>query len=435
MTVLWFAAAAVTAQRVGREMEQVFNDGLKTTAERILPIARRDLREGRLRRDGADTGSEEGDSPTLIGRAARYGQDLTFVVRDRDGHVLLGSDGVDPAIFPPFTQPGFRSTETHRIYYDVTRDGNLTISVAEKLDHRRQMSRTMLVGLVLPLIIVIPLSLLLIIVAVRRSLRPVRRLQQGLARRGAQDLSPLPDANLPTELAPISAGVNQLLGRLTDAFDAERTFAANAAHELRTPVAGAIAQAQRIRSETGEAQTGQRAIEIETTLKRLMRMSEKLMQLARAEGGRLQLDAPSDLRTVLGLIVEDFVRAGERRITLAVPEAAVLSTLDPDPVGILGRNLIENALRHGSRDGAVDVTLTPDGQLSVRNDGPALPPETLDRLMRRFERGTGKIVGNGLGLAIVKTIADTVGATILVTSPLPKMDSGVEVTVKLPTIS
>lgn len=433
VTVLWLAAAAVTAQRVGQEMEQVFNDGLKTTAERILPIARRDLREGRLRPEASVAG-QEGDSPTLIGRAARYGQDLTFVVRDREGRVLLASDGVDASIFPPFTQPGFRCTKTHKIYADATRDGNLTIGVAEPLDHRRRMSRTMLAGLALPLIIVIPLSLLAITVAVRRSLRPVRGLQQGLARRGARDLSPLPDADLPTELAPISAGVNQLLGRLTDAFEAERSFAANAAHELRTPVAGAIAQAQRIRSETREERTGQRATEIETTLKRLMRMSEKLMQLARAEGGRLQLDDPSDLRTVLRLIVDDFVRAGERRITLILPEASVLSMLDPDTVGILSRNLIENALRHGAQEGAVDVSLSPNGLLCVSNDGPALPADALNRLTRRFERGAGKIDGNGLGLAIVKTIADRLGATLSLTSPLPKSSAGVQVTVKLPTV-
>ncbi|MBD3848588.1 two-component sensor histidine kinase [Bosea sp. SSUT16] len=433
VTVLWLAAAAVTARRVGQEMEQVFNDGLKTTAERILPIARRDLREGRLRREPSIAGNE-GDSPTLIGRAARYGQDLTFVVRDREGRILLASDGVDASVFPPFTQPGFRCTKTHKIYADATRDGNLTIDVAEPLSHRRGMSHTMLAGLALPLIIVTPLSLLAIAVAVRRSLRPVRGLQQGLARRGARDLSPLPDANLPSELAPISAGVNQLLGRLTDAFEAERSFAANAAHELRTPVAGAIAQAQRIRFETREERTGQRATEIETTLKRLMRMSEKLMQLARAEGGRLQLDDPSDLRTVLRLIVDDFVRAGERRITLVLTEVSVLSMLDPDIVGILGRNLIENALRHGAQDGAVDISLRPDGLLCISNEGAAVPADALDRLMRRFERGAGKIDGNGLGLAIVKTIADRSGATLSVTSPLPESSTGVRVTVKLPTV-
>ncbi|MGU3358947.1 ATP-binding protein [Methylobacterium sp. M6A4_1b] len=435
VTVFWLVSATITVWRVSQEMDQVFNDGLKTTAERILPIARRDLREGRLRLEASEADSRIDDSPTLIGRAARYGQDLTFVVRDRKGRVLLGSDGVDSSVFPPFSQPGFLCTKTHKIYSDASRDGNITIGVAEQLDRRREMSRTMLAGLALPLVIVIPLSLLTISLVVRRSLRPVRGLQQGLARRGAQDLSPLPETDVPSELAPIFAGVNQLLGRLTGAFEAERSFAANAAHELRTPVAGAIAQAQRIRSETQEEQTSQRAMEIEATLKRLTRTSEKLMQLARAEGGRLQLDDTSDLRLVLRLIVEDFVRVGERRIALELPPDPVLSFLDPDTVAILARNLIENALRHGSQDEAVEVILKPNGSLSVSNLGPILAPAARDRIMHRFERANGVMDGHGLGLAIVRTIVDRVGTKIVVTSPLPNSDAGVEVSVILPALA
>jgi two-component system OmpR family sensor kinase len=227
----------------------------------------------------------------------------------------------------------------------------------------------------------------------------------------------LPDSGLPSELRPISAGINQLLGRLTAAFDAERAFAAHAAHELRTPIAGAIAQAQRIRTETKEEPTAQRTNEIETTLKRLMRMSEKLMQLARAEGGRLRADEPSDLRTVLHMIAQDFERTGERQIELTMPEKPVYSPLDPDAVGILSRNLIENALKHGAQGSPVEVVLDPEGILCVANDGATLPPEAMDRLMRQVERGNVKIGGSGLGLAIVKAIADRVGATVDVLSP------------------
>ncbi|NGO66052.1 HAMP domain-containing protein [Rhizobium daejeonense] len=434
VTLLWLAAAAVTAHRLGGEMQEVFDDGLKATAQRILPIARHDLREGYGRHDAVehDGDEEDDDGETHIGREARYGEDVTFVVRDRDGRVLLASRGADVSIFPPFSRRGFLETDTHQLYYDVNAEGSLTIAVAESLDQRTELSHKMLLGLVLPLIVVIPSSLLVISLVVRRSLRPVRGLREELAHRGAQDLSPLPDSSLPSELRPISAGINQLLDRLKAAFNAERAFAANAAHELRTPVAGAIAQAQRIRSETTEALTGQRASEIETTLKRLMRMSEKLMQLARAEGGRLQSDEPSDLRPVLQMIVQDFTRAGEGRIVLTLPQAPVLSKLDPDAVGILFRNLIENALKHGAQDGVVEAALDADGSLRVVNDGPVLPGEAMDRLMQRFERGDAKIGGSGLGLSIIKAIADRAGMTVKVISPRPIKDEGVEVHVKLP---
>lgn len=433
ITILWLAAAVVTAHRLGRDMEEVYDDGLKATAERILPIARHDLREGHDRRDTSDDDEmDDAGHGARPEREARYGEDVTFVLRDRQGRVLTGSKGTDASVFPPFEKQGFSRTDTHRLYYAASADGNLIIVVAEPLDHRRELSQKMLLGLMLPLLIVIPLSLVAILFAVRISLRPVRDLKEGLARRGAQDLSPLIAAGLPRELLPISAGINQLLARLKAAFDAERTFAANVAHELRTPVAGAIAQAQRIRSETKEEQTAQRTKEIETSLKRLMRMAEKLMQLARAEGGRLRADVPSDLREVVQMIVKEFERAGQGRIDLTMPESPVMSSLDPDAVGILARNLIENALKHGAPGGPVEVTLDERGLFSVANDGVILPAEVIDRLMRRFERGNLKTVGSGVGLAIVTAIADRVGAAVDVVSPRRGKGEGIEVRVSLP---
>lgn len=436
VTLLWLAAAAVTAHRLGGEMEEVFDDGLKATAQRILPIARHDLRETHGRRDAAEhDDDDDDDGERNAGREARYGEDVTFVVRNREGQVLLASRGADAVTFPPFAGPGFVRTDTHQLYFEASPNGRLTIAVAEPLDRRTELSRNMLLGLLLPLVIVIPFSLLAIVLAVRSSLRPVRLLRQQLAERGAQDLSPLADRGLPKELRPISAGINQLLDRLTAAFNAERAFAANAAHELRTPVAGAIAQAQRIRAETSEEATGQRAAEIETTLKRLMRMSEKLMQLARAEGGRLQSDEPSDLRPILQMIVQDFSRSDQERILLSLPDEPVLSKLDPDALGILFRNLVENAIRHGAHDGLVEASLKPDGALCVANDGPALSSDAMDRLMLRFERGPGKVGGSGLGLSIIKAIADRTGMVLNVLSPRALGKAGVEIKVQLPLVS
>ncbi|WP_281282102.1 sensor histidine kinase, partial [Cereibacter sediminicola] len=136
---------------------------------------------------------------------------------------------------------------------------------------------------------------------------------------------------LPAEIAPVAAAVNQLLGRLNAAFEAERSFAAHAAHELRTPVAGATAQAQRIRIETSDPRVAGRAADIETTLKRLTRLSDKLMQLARAEGGRTLGGTPADLRPILSLVAQDFTRvSGRDRLVLVLPEGEVPSRIDPD---------------------------------------------------------------------------------------------------------
>lgn len=434
ITLLWLAAAAVTATRVSRDMEEVYDDGLKATAERILPIARHDIAEGRKKKqhDDGDHDEEDDNRDKRAGGETRYGEDVSFVLRDRAGQVLNASQGADLGIFPAYEANGFVTTDTHRLYYGATPDRSLTIAVAEPLEQRRALSQKMLLGLLLPLLVVIPLSLLAIPFVVRRTLRPVRSLQRGLARRGAQDLSPLTDIALPSELLPISAGINKLLDRLRAAFAAERAFAANAAHELRTPVAGAIAQAQRIRSETAEPQTAHRASEIEATLKRLMRMSEKLMQLARAEGGRLRADEASDVRPIIRMIVEDFQRAGEGRIALTVSDRPVMTLLDPDALGILVRNLIENALKHGAQDRQVDVSIGADMVLSVANDGPVLSAEATERLMHRFERGNGRIDGSGLGLAIVNAVVERAGAKMEIRSPRSGGQEGVEVLVRLP---
>jgi DNA-binding response OmpR family regulator/signal transduction histidine kinase len=287
---------------------------------------------------------------------------FTYLVRDAEGRILLQSHAADPAVFPPWDGPGFRQTATHRLYSDAALQGTIRITVAEPLAHRASVAREIQMGLGLPLLIVLPVALAAIILAVRFSLDPLRRFRARLEARGARDLSEVPASDLPTEIGPLAETLNSLLARLREAFEAERSFAANAAHELRTPLAGAIAQAQRLRSETRDPATEARAAEIEATLKRLTRLSERLMQLARAEGGRLRMDRSADLRAVARVVVDDIGRAGAPgRIALTLPDTAVMSDLDPDAFAILCRNLVENALRHGAETAAVEVTLTADG--------------------------------------------------------------------------
>jgi two-component system OmpR family sensor kinase len=242
--------------------------------------------------------------------------------------------------------------------------------------------------------------------------------------------------DLPSELEPLAVTLNALFERLRTAFEAERSFSANTAHELRTPLAGAIAQAQRIRKETTEPQTAQRGADIEATLKRLTARAERLMQLARAESSRLRLERTSDLRAPLRVVIDDMLRSLlQDRVVLRMPETPVMSDIDPDAVGILCRNLVENALRYGSGSAPVEVTLYPDGLLTVSNDGPVVPPETLTKLADRFERGGTSARGSGIGLSIVSTIADRIGSPLVLKSPRPGKQSGFEASVKLTTAS
>ena len=436
LTLLWTGAASVTAILARHALDEVLDSALQETAQRILPLAAAEV-----------LGRDEPGLTQRQGGIRKHDEFLTYAVRDGQGRLLLLSHDADPAVFSGWRGVGFSQTGSHRLYGEEALQGSVRLTVAEPLAHRRVLAREIQMGLVLPLLVFLPIALLTTVLAVRASLGPLRRFRERLAMRGARDLSLVPVDGLPAELLPVADTLNGLLGRLAAAFEAERNFAANAAHELRTPLAGAIAQAQRLQAETSDPGARSRAAEIEASLKRLTRLSERLLQLARAEGGRLRLDHCADLRPVARLLAEEQSRvAGGGRVLLALPPEPVLSDLDPDVFAILYRNLVENALRHGCGDTPVEVSLSPEGLLSVANEGPLVPEEDLRRWVQRFERaGTQANVqahgqanvqaqaqGSGLGLAIVHAIAQRIGSALLLRSPRTGQDSGFEATLRLP---
>ncbi|MDP5085555.1 MAG: ATP-binding protein [Yoonia sp.] len=422
LTCLWVGTASVTGVNLRHEMDEVFDSALQETAQRLLPLAVQEI----VNRD--DDGVTQ-----RLGAVREHTEFFTYIVSDARGRILLKSHDADPEVFPPYDGAGFRQTATHRLYNDDALQGSIRITVAEPLDHRTAVAREIQMGLGLPLLIVIPLALLAIALVVRASFASVRRFRERLGARDAGDLSPVPDTDIALEFAPVTAALNGLLSRLKGAFDAERSFAANAAHELRTPLAGAIAQAQRLQSETKEPAAKARAADIEATLKRLTRLSERLMQLARAEGGRLRLDQASDLRGIADLVITEMARTTTaERITLALPDKPVMSDLDPDAFGILCRNLVENAVRHGSETEPVAVSLSQDGTFRVANAGPVIPEATLASLTARFERAGAETSGSGLGLAIVAAIAERIGSRLILRSPRLGHADGFEAVVQIP---
>ncbi|EXL02671.1 ATP-binding protein [Aquamicrobium defluvii] len=418
ITLLWAVAAIATAQKLRHQMDEVFDSALEETGQRLLPLAVRDI----IGRESDDTADQS------VATMRDHDEYFTYVVRNAAGQVLLRSHRADLAVFPPFAALGFANTPSHRIYSDAALQGTVTISVAEPLARRGAVAREALFGLALPLGLLVPVSLVGVWAVVRLSMMPLRRLRSEIEARGINDFTPVSSKRLPSEIRPNAEAVNRLLERLRRTLDAERSFTANSAHELRTPVAAALAQTQRLVTETSDEAARSRGREIEAALRRLARLSEKLMQLARAEGARLRAAESTDLATILHMVVNEMTaRAGTAgRVELVLPEVPALSHIDPDAFAILARNLIENALKHGSRQEQVRVMLSADGVLRVTNGGAAIAPDLLARLSEPFERGRAQADGAGLGLAIVRTIAAGSGGRIELLSPREERQDGFE---------
>jgi two-component system OmpR family sensor kinase len=422
---LWLAATGIAGFVVRSEMYEVFDSALQETAERLMPLAVMEI----LNQDTSN-GSINPQNIAPLEEAKEY---LTYTVRDASGHVLLQSHEAKGDIFPANPVTGFHNAGQYRFYGTSAISNTLFIEVAEPLEHRRKALLETVLALLVPLALAIPLSFLGVWYYVRRSLRPMVAYRDAIEARGEGDLTPVDSqGQLPAEMEPVSRAVNSLMERLERALEAERSFTSNSAHELRTPIAEALAQTQRLKREIADGlPSDERIKRIESSLRKLSRLSEKLMQLARAEGAGLLLPEPADLTPVLHHVLQDF-RGASDRLDIDVPEdGPVVSRLDPDVFAILARNLIENALKYGSENESIVVQLGP-GVFRVINGGPLVEEQTLRGLSDRFVRGTAKANGSGLGLAIVRAIAQGVHTSLDIRSPATGRSDGFEVSFSLP---
>jgi two-component system OmpR family sensor kinase len=422
IAIMWLGATLVAGFTVRHELDEAFDSAIQETAQRVLPLAVVDIinREGPI-------------ATQRIPLVRAHEEYLTYVVRDDAGNTLLRSHDADPAVFPPIAEQGFTETATHRLYTETAVQGTIVVTVAEPLAHRRQAVLQVLLALALPLLVLVPASVAGVWCWVRLSLRPVHGFRGEIETRGHGDLTPIGTGALPEEVSPIADAVNRLMERLRRALEAERSFAANSAHELRTPVAAALAQAQRLMAEASDPPVQDRARQIESSLRALARITEKLMQLAKAEGAGVLSETEHDLVPVISLVADEFRRADESsRLRLSLPDGPFLSKLDADAFAILIRNLIENAIRHGATSEPVTVSLSEQGVLSVANGGPAVPQDALARLTQPFERSKATSPGYGLGLAIAEAIATGAGTRLELRSPIPGADRGFEANVRLP---
>lgn len=420
VTLFWLVGVTASWWTVHEEMHEASDRVLRQYAEHILPLAILNIE------------NQQGEgNPSLYLESQDGDENLVYWVRDDQDNILLRSSNIDSEVFSVSPPLGFSSTPTYRIYSTSALNSHIYIEVAESLEHRQEDLMEVGMALLMPLLLLIPISLLGVWGIIHLSLRKVTIFQHSIERRGAGDLSPVDTARLPEEFKPTAVAVNRLLERLRRALEAERSFTANSAHELRTPLATALAKVQRLKTLVQDGQLKKQTIDIETSLQSLSKQSEKLLELAKAEGGGAISQTHHNLKPILAMIVGDFKHQVIDGIRLNLPEGDVNSLLDPDAFAILARNLIENGLKHGRENQPLEVTLLKDGTLRVVNGCEPVPPEDLSQLHNRFVRSKTLASGSGLGLAIVDAITTGAGIDLHLRSPATGRSDGFEVELNL----
>jgi two-component system sensor histidine kinase QseC len=293
------------------------------------------------------------------------------------------------------------------------------VYVAEKLEGREDILWSIMRSMLWPLVVALPLLLISGYLAVRGGLTPLRSFSETLRHRSPQALEPVHSGSLPPELQPLAEALNSLLQRIALMMESERRFTADAAHELRTPIASIRAQAQ-VALDADENQTERRKA-LQATLTgcdRATRLVEQLLTMARLEVCVAATSQPVDLADLVRRVSADLAPASVMRsqeLELSADHPCFLA-LDETLLSVLVRNLVDNAMRY-SPDGAtilVEVHNDPDGvMLRVQDSGLGMDPQALQRLGERFFRVLGSSQpGSGLGWSIVHRLASIFGAQV-----------------------
>ncbi|HQR52308.1 MAG TPA: sensor histidine kinase N-terminal domain-containing protein [Burkholderiales bacterium] len=294
------------------------------------------------------------------------------------------------------------------------------VLVREDLDERKALLRDLFAAVLVPQLLLTVVVIALLWVGVRRALRPVERVATAITRRGWSDLRPVSDKHTPEELQPLMHAVNDLMQRLEQALGSQKQFIEDAAHQLRTPLAGLMTQIDRA-ARTGDSDSLRKALEqLQHSARRATRIVNQLLTLARAEpsGSRSRDFERLDLARLVQETCAEWVPqalAANVDLGFSGEERPIMVTGDPLLLQEMMNNLIDNAIRYGRRPGMVTVRLetSPAICLSVEDDGPGIPEGECDRVFERFYRLRGSPPGgSGLGLAIVREIAHAHGAEV-----------------------
>jgi two-component system sensor histidine kinase QseC len=397
--VVWIAAAAFTYYDAREEFGEILDAHLAQSAALIV-VQTHDFDE------------VETDHAPLLNKYARR---VAFQVW-AGGRVLRLHSANAPEEPLSDIRHGFSDRmingQRWRVFSTWDDSGENLIHVAELTKERDELSGAIAVNLLKPLLFSLPLLAILLWLSVTRSLRPLVRLTSEVAQREPDNLAPLDAGTVPREVAPLIDRLNKLFVRIDASLQKERRFTADAAHELRTPVAGIKAQAQVARKASTGAERMRALDNAILGCDRAAHLIDQLLTLARIDTLGEEATEPCQLRVIAAEVIASIApTALSQRVRLELiegKEAAVNG--NPVLLRILLRNLIDNAVRHTPPDTSVRVEIVhAHGRtlLSVCDNGPGIPETELDKVAERFYRPLGtQAGGSGLGLSIVKRIAE-----------------------------
>jgi two-component system sensor histidine kinase TctE len=366
---------------------------------------------------------------SLTLRTNRF-DEIYYLIRGPDGAIVTGNRDLPAAALPFDRSPSFFDANYLGkpvrvvLYRTATPLGEITVQVAQTTRRRDQLTRRFVTEDLLQDMLLVIATLVLVLLGVRLGLRPLLRVRADLEQRPPGDLRPLQEADVPSEVRPLVQALNRQLKLLKAASEAQQSFLANAAHQLRIPLAGLQTQIEVTAQEQDPRRLREGLAGLHTAARRTAHLANQLLALARAQ-------APANLSQGMQSMDLSEVMADGASFYF---DRAVANDIDlrfettPAPVRgskwlirELAANLIDNALSYTPRGGNVSVRCGLNAQqpfMEVEDSGPGIPQTERERVFERFYRVAGSEGdGSGLGLAIVKEIATTHAATIALTEP------------------
>lgn len=420
---LWLVGAVIASAFIMHETNEMFDNAMAEAASAVLAI-------GELSPSGGLANTPRVEVVAFSGDRRKY---MSFQIRDPSGSVLARSSSAPVEPYPVSLQQGYSGAGTMRYLTRPLPSGSGVVQIAEFYDERRDAFLGLLAGFGGPLLALLAVGGLMISRSVGRAGKPIAELSRQLQARSGANMNLIDHSGVPIELEPIVDDVNRLLTRLNGAFEAERAFSANCAHELRNPIAAAQAQIEYLAMFPDDPANIERIKSTGTSLSELGHRIERLLQLSRAEAGTSTSSQSSDLIAVTQLLIEDYVRRGRAVDFDRGPTPQLAVAIDKDAVGIAVQNLIDNALANARPGSRVEVRVNASSALHVVNSCAAVAPGELSRLTQRFQRDrSSKIGGYGLGLAIVGELMRQTAGRLELKSPATGRPDGFEAIMWLP---